>query len=110
MARVRVKKNRVTGKDRTVEIPIYHSYGIDDVGSCIDYLIEEGHWKSSKGKVSAPEFDYDGPRGALVRMIVEQGMENDLRSTVQETWDEIEQSLTMNRPPRYGGAAGSSFV
>jgi len=42
-----IKKNRVTGKigkDRSVEIPIYYGLGIDDVGSCVDYLLAEKHW------------------------------------------------------------------
>jgi len=44
-----IKKNRITGKDTVIEIPIYNSYGIDDIGSCIDFLVDEGVW-NKKGK------------------------------------------------------------
>lgn len=48
-----IKKNRETGKLRSIEVPIYHSYGMDDIGSMIDYLEDEGHWgppKKERGK------------------------------------------------------------
>lgn len=48
VASVQVKKNRLTGKESTVEVPFYHSCGIDDTGSCVDYLVEEGRWKATR--------------------------------------------------------------
>lgn len=102
-ARIRVRKNRVTGKDRTVLVPIHNSYGIDDITGCIDFIIEEGHWKMHKGgQLDAPEFQFTGTRVALVRKIIEEGLETDLRVVTQEVWDLIEGSLVLNRPPRYG--------
>jgi len=50
ICRIKIKKNRVTGRERTIDIPIYHSFGIDDIGSCVEFLIKEKHWKKKKGK------------------------------------------------------------
>jgi len=33
---IQIKKNRITGRERTLTLPIYHSFGIDDVGSCVN--------------------------------------------------------------------------
>ena len=103
--KVRVKKNRVTGRDRTVMLPIYHSVGIDDVGGCIDYLVSEDVWKKAKGakKITVigmgPNFDME--REALVKKIQEEGQEQDLRELVQQTWNDIEEACTVKRKSRY---------
>lgn len=102
VVKVRVKKGRLAGKDRTVEVPIYHSLGIDDLGSCVDYLVEEGHWKEVKGKIEAKEFGTEGNREALVRYIEEGGQEGLLRETVGKVWAEIEAKCEVKRKNRYG--------
>jgi hypothetical protein len=52
----KIEKNSLTGLQSEIVVPVYYSYGIDDVGSCVDYLCSEGYWKSGAGKVLAPEF------------------------------------------------------
>lgn len=104
LCRIRVKRTRVTGRDRTVDIPIYTSSGIDDVGSCINWLIEEGHWKGTKeidGKVDAPEFQYNGSKEELVKKIEDEGLEKELRAIVAEMWQEIEDACIVARKNRY---------
>lgn len=49
---VRIKKNSITGRERSVVIPIYNGHGIDDVGSCVDYLLTEKHWSKSGQKIA----------------------------------------------------------
>jgi recombination protein RecA len=98
---LRVRKNRFRGKDRTIEMPIYYSYGIDDVGSCIDYLLSEKHWNKRKGKIIAPEFDFEGNRGKLIHLISNNSMEKDLGMIVKDTWQDIEQAVSLKRKPRY---------
>lgn len=100
-SQVRVKKNRIVGKDRTVTIPIYHSYGIDDVGSCIDYLLEEGHWKKAKGKINAKELDFIGSREQIVHHVEENGIQRDLQMVVSEVWASIEEQCAIKRLKRY---------
>lgn len=98
---VRVKKNRITGRDCKVTVPIYWSVGIDDVGGCVDYLIEEGHWKKTKGGVAAPEFDFAGTRDELIALVEEGGLEKELRKTVTSVWKSIEVACRVERKKRY---------
>lgn len=100
--RVKIKKNRITGRKRTVDIPIYHSFGIDDIGSCVNFLIEEKHWtKKKSGKIIADDFDFAGPREKLIQYIEDEGMEMDLRDLVGEVWNSIEKACAVKRKKRY---------
>lgn len=101
ISEIRVKKNRVTGRDRNAKVPIINTYGVDDIRSCVEWLVEEKHWKNSKGSINAPEFDFKGKLNKLISHIEEEGLEEDLRSLVQEVWDDIEESLTVERKSRY---------
>lgn len=101
LVKVRTKKNRIMGRDRTVEMPIYHSYGIDDLESCIDYLLEWGHWKKNAGKINAKELELVGSKEDLIQQIEEIGMENALRRLVGKVWNGIEKSVEVQRKPRY---------
>ena len=100
--RLRVRKNRVRGKDRTIQMPIYDTYGMDDISSCIDYLLSEKHWKKTKsGIITAPEFDFEGKRKKLINMISEEIMERDLSMVAADCWKEIEDAIAIKREPRY---------
>lgn len=98
---IRVKKNRVTGKKRRVQVPIYHSYGVDDIGSCIDWLIAEGHWSKSGTNVRASEFEFKGPREALIKKIEADGLERELQMTVASVWKQLDAECAVKRKPRY---------
>lgn len=102
-----VHKNRITGKigkDREAEIPIYHSYGIDDVGSCVDYLIAEKHWRKFKGEeriYNAKDLMFEGSRGEIIAHVEEHGLEARLRSVTARLWREIEDECKPDRKRRY---------
>lgn len=98
---VAIKKNRLNGRERKVEIPIYHSFGIDDVGGCVDWLLEEKHWTGKEGNVDAAEFNFAGKRDKLIELIEEQGKERDLRMLVADVWNEIEEACEVKRKRRY---------
>jgi len=104
VAKVAVKKNRLTGKERTVEIPIYNSHGMDDVGSCVDYLVDEKFWvKSGSNSVCVKGL---GPpkemkRDAIIKSVEEDGAEEDLRELVVKVWEEIEAASAVRRKRRY---------
>jgi recombination protein RecA len=98
---VEIKKNRNTGREVTVEFPIYYSTGLDDTGANVAYLIREGHWQARKGTVQAPEFKHRGPVEKLIRKIEAQGREEDLRRLVADVWREIEEGCHMQRKNRY---------
>lgn len=95
------KKNRLNGRERKVELPIYHSFGIDDVGCCVDYLIQEKHWRKKKGKFCATELDLVTTRVKLIKYIEDNELEQDVREIVGEVWDAIEQACIVPRKKRY---------
>lgn len=106
-----VKKNRVTGKigkDRSVFIPIYYDLGIDDIGSCVDFLITEKHWPLAEkdGKVLKKVYDamdllFQGSRDKIIRHVEEEDMEEKVRDLTAKVWKEIEDESLPKRKRRY---------
>lgn len=100
LSKIRVKKNRITGRERSVTIPIYHSFGIDDVGSCVDYLLDRKYW--TKGdEIKAKGLGIRGSRKHIIRLIEKKGLEKDLHELVFDVWNEIEEACIIKRKPRY---------
>lgn len=98
---VKVKKNRNNGRKPEVDLSFYPTVGIDDVGSCIDFLVDWKHWSETKGVVDAKEFKLNLRSPALVSHIEKHSMEIELRDIVASTWDDIEESLSVKRKNRY---------
>lgn len=103
-SRVHIKKNRQTGQDHTVLVPFYYSVGVDDLGSCVMYLIEEKYWKGSKQNmtVKAPDFDFKGKIDDLIAKIEEEGKEKKLRNLVKKKWASILKKCEVRRKNPYG--------
>jgi len=97
----KIKKNRITGKLREVEIDIYPAFGIDDIGTCVDYLVEEGWWEKKKQTIEAGEFDFKATREKLIKAIEAKSWEKELRSIVGKCWREIEEASQPERKSRY---------
>lgn len=96
-----IKKNHITGKRRKVEIQIYNDYGIDDIGDCIDFLLEWKHWSKGKG-IKAPEFGFVGSRDLLIAKIEKKRSRiKKLRGLVGEVWSKIEKAIRTKRKPKY---------
>lgn len=100
-SRITVKKNRLTGKEWVVEVPIYWSVGIDEVGSLVDFLVDEKKWVKDGPIIKATDFDFEGSASKLIRKIEDEELELDLRQLVTETWKEIEEECEVVRKPRY---------
>lgn len=98
---IQIKKNRLIGKESTITVPIYYSHGIDDVGSCINYLLEENHWKLKANSIVADEFNFKGTFEKLVKFIEKEGKESELRQIVKSVWSNIEESCAIKRKFRY---------
>jgi hypothetical protein len=108
-----VKKNRITGKigkERAALIPIYNSYGIDDVGSMVDFMIAESGFKLLKKKdeknrkrYRLPEgIDFAGTRGEIIKFIEENDAVSVLQDMVAKVWHEIEEECKLvGRKRRY---------
>ena len=100
-SRIKVKKNRGTGRDRIVEFPIYYSVGIDDTEGMIDFLISEKHWKNTSGVIKADEVNFEGRIEKLIAHIEDNDFELDLKMVVAEVWEEIETACEVSRKRRY---------
>ena len=102
IARCKVKKNRITGHEMTVEVPLYWSTGIDDVGSIVDFLVDEGHWKKNKGGIiKADEIEACLPREELIQHVEANNLERDLQMTASAVYLGILQKCQMERKKRY---------
>lgn len=107
VAKLQVKKNRATGKDRAIEVPIYNQFsdgggGFDDIGSCVDYLVSEKHWKKSGQTITAPEFKFSGIKDKLVAKIEDVPKRyTRLTALVGRVWNEIESECSVERKNRY---------
>jgi len=96
----KVKKNRATGMLYEVMFDIYPSYGIDDLGSCVDYLITEGCWQVSGRKVNAVELGLVMSREKLITKIEEMSLQEQVASLVGKCWNEIESDSKLKSPYR----------
>jgi RecA/RadA recombinase len=98
---VKAKKNRITGLERDVILQIYPSYGIDDIGSCIDWMVDEKLWKMKKQSIVAEEFGITATKQKLISEIESNGLENEFRQLVGKRWNEIEEMVSLQRKKRY---------
>jgi len=99
--KLEIKKNRFSGQEMDVVVPFQHMYGVDDVSSCVNYLLDEGHWKKRKQSIVATDFDECMPMDRLVGFIEDNGLENDLREIVGDVWREVQKACRQSRKPRY---------
>ena len=99
--KIDIKKNRLTGDEASVMVPIYKSIGMDDLGGCVDYLVTEGRFKKVQGGISAPDFEFKGTKEKLIRLIENDEREQELFLLVSEVWNEIQEKCTVTRKSKY---------
>jgi RecA/RadA recombinase len=112
--KIDVTKNRVSGWEGKFEIAFLKGFGVDDLGSMVNYLVEERHWDTegrssssdreddADGKtIKAPEFDFEGTKDDLIQKIQDQGDETDLQFLVARVWNDIIAKAAPPRKPRY---------
>lgn len=99
--KIQIKRSRINGKQRTVEVDIYTGTGIDDIGSCVDYLVAEGWWKKTKETINAKEFTISATRDKLIRLIEKKNLEDKLRALCGKCWADVEEALVVKRKNKY---------
>ena len=96
-----VKKNHVSGQDRTVFFPFYPDYGLDDIGSCIGFLLSVKHWSVKDSKIHATDLNnITLPRDKLIQYI-EDGKVDWMRRLTADVWAKVQKAVTLERKPRY---------
>lgn len=103
VVKAKVDKNKSTGKYRTIEFPLYSTYGIDDVASCIQWLLFNGTWKKRGGKIDPCGMLAIPPakERTFIRMIEEKNLEKRLRKITSRAWRKSEEGLKLDRKPKY---------
>ncbi|MCP4763102.1 MAG: hypothetical protein GY870_15100 [archaeon] len=97
----KVSKNKITGKERNFEFPIYYDYGVDDIQSCINFLVELKYWKKSgKGKIIAEDFGIEGMMKKVIKEIEDNNLERKLKRLVGKVWKEREDSVKLSHRKR----------
>ena len=100
-SKAKVKKNSVTGKIREATFNIYYSYGIDDIDSCIEFLLDVGWWEKKGHTIIANELNLELVKSKLIETIVNESLERKLRRITGEAWLYREEEVEMKRKPRY---------
>jgi RecA/RadA recombinase len=96
--RVKFGKNKYTGKRREPDFVIYYDYGIDDIGSCIDFLLKNGYWKKKKQTIVAPELSIKKTKPEMIKRIErKENLKIKLFESTQKCWNKIEESLKLDR-------------
>jgi len=101
VARVHVKKNRQTGRDRQVLVPLYYASGLSDVDGNIRYLIDSGHWKVTNGLLNAREFGEKLSVEEFVQYVEENDCEEALAELVESVWHDIDAKTAIVRKSKY---------
>jgi len=99
--RFKVTKNKETGKHRIINFPIYYDYGIDDIRSIIDWLVDYKHWSKAGQTINAKEFKIKGTLNDLINHIEENNLIKPLQELVGSVWLEVEEEAELKRKPRF---------
>jgi len=99
--KIEVVKNKLTGKLRDIEIDIYTDLGMDDISSCIDFLVVSGHWKKKKSTIIAHDLDIESSKSKLIEQIENKDLYHDLQVIVGKVWNEIEEEMRLKRKRRF---------
>jgi RecA/RadA recombinase len=101
--RGKVSKNKITGKQgREVDFPIFYSYGVDDIRSCIEWLVQQERFKKVGQKIDAPELKLKCTMDKFIQEIEKGNLEQDLIDIAAEEWHDRESVLDMHRKSKYG--------
>ena len=81
-----------------------HTAGIDDISSCIDWLIKEKVWSGGGAKKINTQNTFslnDMTSAKMIKLIEEEGLEKELQLLVGKEWKYIEDSLRLSRKSKY---------
>ena len=99
--RLKVEKNRISGKSRDVVLSFIPGFGFDEIGSIVDWLTEEKYLPAVNGRISTPWYEKAYYREELVKKIEDEDRESDLLELLQTSWTDLESLVTVERKPRY---------
>jgi hypothetical protein len=91
----KITKNKLTGRHGVARFPILFDYGIDNISSCINFLLKEGYWKGDKKSLNTNGFYPKGniSYANLVQWIENGDFEGDLAEECKKAYDSVINSL-----------------
>jgi RecA/RadA recombinase len=109
LVRAEVFKNHLTGKHRDVVFPIFEQIGVDDLASCVGFLIDLKYWKDKiiiigdkkTSGINCPELNFQGTTKEIVKHIETNNLYQELYRTVTKVWMAREEELKLDRKPRF---------
>ena len=97
----KVSKNKLTGKKRDIVFPIFYDYGVDNLQSCIFFLIEQKVWKKEKQTIHSNDLCLPCTISKLIKEIEDNNLEQEVFNATQDAWTAREDSLKLNRKKKY---------
>ena len=99
--KAKITKNKLTGRHGEAEFPILFDYGVDNITSCIKFLLAEKVWSGTTRTINSKGFAKQLSLSLLIKHIEENDLENDLFLLCQKTYDQIIEKLKPNRKRKY---------
>lgn len=98
----KITKNKLTGNHGEAFFPILRDYGVDNIKSCIRFLVEEGPWSGTGSNLKTKGFVDDSiSLSKLVSHIENNDLEDDLFQVCQVAFDTIMTNLKPKRKRKY---------
>jgi len=101
----KISKNKLTGRHGCAYFPILFDYGIDNITSCITFLVDEKFWSAVPKKGIDTKGFYPGNDpisfNQLVKYIEENELEHKLALACKACYDNIIVSMTPKRKFKY---------
>lgn len=91
----KITKNKLTGRHGTARFPILFDYGVDNISSCINFMLKEGFWKGDKKSLNTNGFYPSGNISYqnLVQWIENGGYEEELAKECKKAYDQVINNL-----------------
>lgn len=98
---INTKKNRISGKSKSVSVRFIHGFGIDNTGSSLEWLADNKYISQSGGRYSSPFYEKAYYFEELAQKIENDNYEYQLAELLQKSWSDLESKLQIARKPRY---------
>lgn len=99
----KITKNKITGRHGEAFFPILFDYGVDNISSCIRFLVQEKLWTKTGQSINTGNFHPDGKvtMSKLISWIEAHDLEKDINELCQQVYDDIIVELSPNRKRKY---------
>jgi len=107
----KITKNKLTGRHGEAYFPVLFDYGVDNIKSCIHFMIDEGDWTGTAGSINTKGFipqktDAKGnPKhrslNEIIKHIESNDLEEELFQLCQKTYDTVMENLKPKRKRKY---------